>query len=116
MSIVGLVLHGLGIAAQLVASFTDALRTAIAHGFPNNLETYGLISGLWTSTFALGAFIGPSVGGILYDCVGGFRNGSMFVVALNALVVSPFYRNNYQVIFSDVYLDLGDVESGRHEL
>lgn len=112
MSIVGLVLHGLGIAAQLVASFTDALRTAIAHGFPNNLETYGLISGLWTSTFALGAFIGPSVGGILYDCVGGFRNGSMFVVALNALVVSPFH----QVLFSDVYLDLGDVESGRHEL
>ncbi|XP_034232465.1 MFS-type transporter SLC18B1-like [Thrips palmi] len=85
LSIVGLVLHGLGIAAQLVASFTDALRTSIAHGFPNNLETYGLISGLWTSTFALGAFIGPSVGGILYDCVG-FRAGSMFVVGLNALV------------------------------
>ncbi|KAK3923553.1 MFS-type transporter SLC18B1 [Frankliniella fusca] len=85
MSIVGLVLHGLGIAAQLVASFTDALRTSIAHGFPNNLETYGLISGLWTSTFALGAFIGPSVGGILLDYVG-FRNGSMFVVGLNAVV------------------------------
>ncbi|KAE8739867.1 hypothetical protein FOCC_FOCC014624 [Frankliniella occidentalis] len=56
-----------------------------AHGFPNNLETYGLISGLWTSTFALGAFIGPTVGGILLDWVG-FRKGSMFVVGLNAVV------------------------------
>lgn len=87
VSILGLVCHGLGIAAQLVASFTDALRTSIAHGFPNNLETYGLISGLWTSTFALGAFIGPSVAGILYDSMG-FRNGTMFVVGLNVIVGS----------------------------
>ncbi|XP_049949400.1 MFS-type transporter SLC18B1-like [Schistocerca serialis cubense] len=85
LSILGLVCHGLGIAAQLVASFTDALRTAIAYGFPNNLETYGLISGLWTSTFALGAFIGPSAAGILYDRVG-FKNATMFIVGLNLLV------------------------------
>jgi hypothetical protein len=58
-----------------------------ACGFPNNLETYGLISGLWTSTFALGAFVGPSIAGILYDSVG-FRNGTMFVVVLNVIVVS----------------------------
>ncbi|XP_053972738.1 MFS-type transporter SLC18B1-like [Hylaeus volcanicus] len=85
MTICGLVVHGLGMAAQLVASFTDALRTSISHGFPNNLETYGLISGLWTSTFALGAFIGPSVAGILLDNIG-FRNASMFIVMLHLLV------------------------------
>lgn len=56
-----------------------------AHGFPNNLETFGLISGLWTSTFALGAFIGPSVSGILYDNIG-FRNASIFVIVLHLLV------------------------------
>lgn len=56
-----------------------------AHGFPNNLETFGLISGLWTSTFALGAFIGPSVAGILYDNIG-FRNASMFIFAIHMLV------------------------------
>ncbi|XP_060518958.1 MFS-type transporter SLC18B1-like [Cylas formicarius] len=85
LSIAGLVLHGLGMAAQLVASFSDALTTSIAHGFPNNLETYGLVSGLWTSSFALGAFIGPSVSGILYDSVG-FRNSSLFVVIIHILV------------------------------
>lgn len=57
-----------------------------SYGFPNNFETYGLISGLWTSTFALGAFIGPSIAGILLDNIG-FRNGSMFIVILHMLVV-----------------------------
>ncbi|KRT86297.1 membrane transporter [Oryctes borbonicus] len=85
LTIVGLVVHGLGIAAQLVASFTDALRTSIAHGFPNNLDTFGLVSGLWTSTFALGAFIGPSVSGILFDSVG-FRNATMFIFGIHLLV------------------------------
>ncbi|XP_033212868.1 MFS-type transporter SLC18B1-like isoform X2 [Belonocnema kinseyi] len=85
MTGIGLVCHGLGMAAQLVASFTDALRTSISQGFPNNLETYGLISGLWTSSFALGAFIGPSVAGILLDNIG-FRYASMFIVILHLLV------------------------------
>jgi hypothetical protein len=35
VTIVGLVLHGLGIAAQLVASFTDALRTTVCVETPN---------------------------------------------------------------------------------
>ncbi|XP_032681295.1 MFS-type transporter SLC18B1-like isoform X1 [Odontomachus brunneus] len=85
ITICGLVIHGLGMAAQLVASFTDALRTSVSYGFPNSIETYGLVSGLWTSTFALGAFIGPSVAGILLDNIG-FRNGSMFIILLHMLV------------------------------
>lgn len=85
VTIVGLVFHGLGMAAQLVASFTDALRTSIENGFPNNLETFGLISGLWTSMFALGAFVGPSVSGFLYDNIG-FRNATMFVTGIHVLV------------------------------
>lgn len=77
--IMGLVLHGFGIAAQLVASFSDALCTSIRHGLPDSIETYGLISGLWTSTFALGAFIGPSVSGTLYDSIG-FRESTIFII------------------------------------
>ncbi|XP_077288825.1 MFS-type transporter SLC18B1-like [Arctopsyche grandis] len=84
MTIFGLVLHGFGISCQLVASFTDALKTAIAHGFPNTIETYGLVSGLWTSTFALGAFIGPTASGFLYDKFG-FRNSTLFIFVLHAV-------------------------------
>ncbi|XP_026466726.1 MFS-type transporter SLC18B1-like [Ctenocephalides felis] len=83
--IIGLVIHGLGISAQLVASFTDALNTSVARGLPNNIETYGLVSGLWTSTFALGAFVGPSVSGALFDSIG-FRNSTLFVIGLHGFV------------------------------
>ena len=56
--IIALIIHGIGFAAMLVAGFADAHKEAIRNGFPDNLSTYGLISGMWTSTFALGAFIG----------------------------------------------------------
>lgn len=56
-----------------------------SHGFQNNLETFALISGLWTSTFALGAFVGPSLSGILYDSIG-FRNSSMFVCGVHLIL------------------------------
>ncbi|KAL7304143.1 hypothetical protein TKK_0003595 [Trichogramma kaykai] len=85
LTITGLTLHGLGMAAQLVAGFSDALQTAMDHGFPNDIETYGLISGLWTSTFALGAFIGPTIAGILCDNVG-FRYASILICALHLIV------------------------------
>ncbi|XP_057671964.1 MFS-type transporter SLC18B1-like [Diorhabda carinulata] len=81
----GLILHGFGMGAQLVASFSDALRTSVAHGFPDNVDTYGLISGLWTSSFALGASIGPSISGILYDIIN-FSNASIFVIIVHIFV------------------------------
>lgn len=61
-------------------------------GMPDSIETYGLISGLWTSTFALGAFIGPSVSGALYDTIG-FRQSTIFVIGVHlvvALIIALF--------------------------
>lgn len=81
----GLALHGLGLAACLVSSFSDALKTSVKYGLPDGIETYGLISGLWTSTFAFGAFVGPSVSGFLFDSVG-FRASTLFVIGLHIIV------------------------------
>nr|CAD7441726.1 unnamed protein product [Timema bartmani] len=39
------------------------------------------------SSFSLGAFIGPSVGGLLYDLVE-FRMGTLFVIVIHILVVA----------------------------
>lgn len=89
LCIVALVLHGTGFGAELVATFTSAHRDALANGFPDDIQTYGLVSGMWTSTFALGAFIGPSVAGALYDAVG-FPWATQFVVALHLLVALCF--------------------------
>ena len=74
-----LVLHGCGEGAVLVSSFCIFQTEAIASGFSNNINTCGLVSGLWSSTFALGAFVGPSAAGILLDNFG-FPWATMLVV------------------------------------
>lgn len=84
--VVALLLHGIGLGAQVVSGFADAHRQAIAAGLPDNVDTYGLISGLWTSVFALGAFIGPTVAGILFDAIH-FPLATLFVIIAEALVI-----------------------------
>jgi hypothetical protein len=83
----------------VVAGFADAHKSAISSGFPDTIDTYGLISGLWTSVFALGAFVGPTVAGILFDAVG-FPYGTLFIIVtqlfalifLAGFVVAHFIR------------------------
>jgi len=84
--IISLVFHGLGLGAEVVAGFADAHKSALAAGFPDTIDTYGLVSGLWTSTFALGAFIGPTLAGILFDSVG-FPWATMLVIGVHIFVV-----------------------------
>lgn len=74
-----------------------------AEGFPDDITTYGLISGLWASSFSLGDFIGPSVAGALNDWVG-FRYGSLFIVVVHVLVVSICPRMEYKLQFKDLFL------------
>ena len=58
--IIGMTIHGFGLGASVVGGFSDAHKSAIKCGFPDTIDTYGLISGLWTSVFAFGAFVGKS--------------------------------------------------------
>merc|ERR1719410_2538540 len=67
--VVGMSIHGFGLGASVVGGFSDAHKSAIKAGFPDTIDTYGLVSGLWTSVFAFGAFVGPTFGGVLYDAV-----------------------------------------------
>ena len=84
--IFALVLQGIGLGAQVVSGFADAHRQAILNGFPDTIDTYGLISGLWTSVFALGAFIGPTLAGIMFDAVG-FPWAAMLIVGSQLMVM-----------------------------
>ena len=83
----GLVLHGLGLGSEVVSGFADAHKSALTAGFPDTIDTYGLVSGLLTSTFALGAFIGPTVAGILVDNIG-FPWGTMFIIGIHLVVLA----------------------------
>ena len=95
-----LVLQGIGLGAQVVSGFADAHRQAILNGFPDTIDTYGLISGLWTSVFALGAFVGPTLAGILFDAVG-FPWAAMLIIGNQLLVMAIlgglFIRTCYQI-------------------
>jgi len=82
--IIGMILHGCGLGASLVGGFSDAHKSAILAGLPDTIDTYGIVSGLWTSVFALGAFVGPVAGGFLYDAVT-FR-WAIFMVIIGELL------------------------------
>jgi len=57
-----------------------------ARGYPDDVRTYGLVSGLWTSMTALGFFLGSSMGGILLHHVG-FAWGTTFIIGGQIILV-----------------------------
>ncbi|CAL4158618.1 unnamed protein product, partial [Meganyctiphanes norvegica] len=87
--IASLAMYGTGYGAVFVVAFNGLLNAAKDNGFPNNIETQGLVSGIFTSTFSFGMFTGSSVGGILLDNFG-FRMGSLVpIVMLFTVSISP---------------------------
>ena len=84
--IVSLIIHGLGFSAEFVATFSGSQKKALLAGLPDDLSTYGLVSGLWASSFALGAFIGPTIAGVLCDTIG-FGWGTTCIACLHLSVV-----------------------------
>ncbi|ODM98602.1 MFS-type transporter SLC18B1 [Orchesella cincta] len=81
VTIIGLAIQGVGFGCGLVAGFIVGLKDSMAYGLPDNMATYGVASGLWTSAISFGAFVGPSVAGVLYDTVG-FRDGSYLILGI----------------------------------
>ncbi|CAL8142745.1 unnamed protein product [Orchesella dallaii] len=93
---IGLVIFGLGLGSTLVSAFILFLQDAIASGYADDVRTYGLVSGLWTSMTALGFFVGPVCGGILEDLVG-FRWGTIFILIQQLILVAllaKFFMSN----------------------
>lgn len=118
--IVGLSFHGMGIGLLLVSTFSDALKTAIQCGFSEGLETYGLVSGLWTSIFAFGAFVGPSVSGALYDAIG-FRKSVYFIIIWHAIVSIVFilflcFSNKPPKMYKEISSSENIVKKSREDL
>ncbi len=90
--VVGLAFLGIGTAAGLVASFSGAQQAALVERDLPARDIYPAISGIWTSSFALGNFLGPSAGGLLYGSIG-FRNATaVFQVIGVVLMAVDAYR------------------------
>lgn len=102
-----LVAQGFGCAAVLVASFGSAQVAAVAAGFSESMEIQAVVSGLFTSSFALGNFCGPTVSGILFDSIGFNWN----CLVLQALVVIILFLNIFCAIVkpsSPEYMSIPD--------
>lgn len=97
-------LEGFGSAAVLVASFGCAQKEA-NRAYADSMEVQAVVSGLFTSSFALGNFCGPTLSGIIYDAAGFSYNClvlQLFVVIMfiiNTICYClPTHRDDYEAI------------------
>lgn len=87
---------GFGYALVMVSTFGRTQAAALEKGFKDDIETYILISGIWSTSFYLGKFLGPTLAGISVDKYG-FRTTTIwFFALLCGILVVDFF----ELIFS----------------
>ena len=85
--ITALVLIGLGTGVKLVAALVGSFRYSIDElGMPDNKSTFGVCSSIYHTTTSIGAFIGPTIGGLLLDTVG-YEDGTYFPFAFELILM-----------------------------
>ncbi|XP_076365842.1 MFS-type transporter SLC18B1-like isoform X2 [Tachypleus tridentatus] len=82
--IIAQVLLGLGAGGKV--GFNHSLRVTVFRGFPDEIPTLTIVSGLFNCTLALGGFIGPFIGGTLLDHMG-YENGTMVLLGIEMAVL-----------------------------
>lgn len=86
LCIIALSLLGVGGCGELVGGYTGSIRAALDGGLPDNIVTYGLVSGLWSTAYYLGDFLGPTITGVMIEYFG-FGWSSTVILSLHFLVV-----------------------------
>ncbi|KFD54821.1 hypothetical protein M514_04255 [Trichuris suis] len=78
-------IYGVGLGMIVVTSFQFCLNSMLRSGYTNSFHTYSLVSGYYTSGISLGAFVGPTVGGVVVDHFG-FALTTTVLAFLNILL------------------------------
>ncbi|XP_077000142.1 MFS-type transporter SLC18B1 isoform X2 [Tamandua tetradactyla] len=65
-----LVVNGISAGMSIIPAFPEILSCAYENGFEEGLSTLGLVSGLFGAVWSVGAFVGPVLGGFLYEKIG----------------------------------------------
>nr|XP_042118139.1 MFS-type transporter SLC18B1 isoform X4 [Peromyscus maniculatus bairdii] len=65
-----LVVHGVSAGMTIIPTFPELLSCAHENGFEEGISTLGLVSGLTGAVWSVGAFMGPVLGGFLYEKIG----------------------------------------------
>ncbi|XP_008527645.1 MFS-type transporter SLC18B1 isoform X2 [Equus przewalskii] len=64
------VINGISAGMSIFPTFPEILDCAYENGFEEGLSTLGLVSGLISAMWSVGAFVGPTLGGFLYEKIG----------------------------------------------
>lgn len=83
---VSLVLLGIACAALYVPSFQNCIDVVKSSGLTEKYECDSCISGIFQSAWALGAFLGPSLGGLATQYIG-FASTAAYIGALQAIYI-----------------------------
>ncbi|CAJ0947337.1 unnamed protein product, partial [Mesorhabditis belari] len=75
---IALAILGISGAALYIPTYQNCLDAVKEHGFEDNTYTYGCVSGIMQSTFALGGFLGPTIGGAMMQSIGFAWTTSIF--------------------------------------
>ncbi|XP_006834783.1 PREDICTED: MFS-type transporter SLC18B1 [Chrysochloris asiatica] len=70
MLVLVLVVIGISTGMSIIPTFPELLSCAYENGFEEGLSTLGLVSGLFGAIWSVGAFLGPTLGGFLYEKIG----------------------------------------------
>ncbi|XP_053769588.1 MFS-type transporter SLC18B1 isoform X2 [Desmodus rotundus] len=65
-----LVINGISAGMSIIPTFPEILNCAYDNGFEEGLSTLALVSGLFGAMWSVGAFVGPTLGGLLYEKIG----------------------------------------------
>lgn len=65
-----LVVNGISAGMSIIPTFPETLSCAYENGFEEGISTLGLVSGLTGAMWSVGAFMGPMLGGFLYEKIG----------------------------------------------
>ena len=86
MIIPAMILVGIGTSAQVISTLIHIKDCCWNSGLKQSTGYNGLISGIWVSMLHFGGFIGPSVGGILYQEFG-FSVSCVILVLFNGSIL-----------------------------
>ncbi|XP_071484799.1 MFS-type transporter SLC18B1-like [Diadema antillarum] len=85
--VISLCMIGVSIGCACMPIFLDLLVTARWYGFPEDMSTNGLTSGVFGGCFNLGNFLGPVLGGVLKDTYGFDWAATVFALCCFSVVI-----------------------------
>ncbi|CEF69096.1 MFS-type transporter SLC18B1 [Strongyloides ratti] len=99
---IALTVLGFAAGALFIPTFQTSLDAVKEKGYEDNFQTYGCVSGIFQSAFALGGFLGPTIGGFSAEWFGfnwtvaliGFANGIFLIILFIYILIIPRIKKN----------------------